>query len=93
MSVCLLVGFQYLAVFTGACAGPGHQEHPCVHGCGKVSEKELLMEKSKKELKAEIEQARRFFIAKGRRVQKLNPGEENLPAGAKPRKQRLKIFA
>ena len=51
------------------------------------------MEKSKKELKAEIEQARRYFIAKGRRVQKLSAPEEDSPAGAKPRKQRLKIFA
>ena len=53
----------------------------------------MTIEKSKKELKDEIEQARRFFISNGRRVQKLNPGDENLVAGAKPRKQRLKMFA
>ena len=51
------------------------------------------MEKSKRELKAELEQARRYFIATGKRVQKLTPGEENAVQNAKPRKQRLKMFA
>lgn len=51
------------------------------------------MIKSKKELKAEIEQARRYFIAKGKRVHQLNPGDEVLVTNAKPRKQRLKMFA
>ena len=50
-------------------------------------------EKSKKELKDEIEQARRYFISKGRRVQKLEPGDESVVAGVKPRQQRLKMFA
>ncbi|MDH5752156.1 MAG: hypothetical protein OEZ59_07030 [Deltaproteobacteria bacterium] len=49
--------------------------------------------KSKKELKEELERARRYFISQGRRVQKLAPLNENAVAGAKPRKQRLKMFA
>lgn len=51
------------------------------------------MEKSKREMKAEIEQARRYFIANGKRVQKLAPGDEGVVQNAKPRKQRLKMFA
>ena len=51
------------------------------------------MEKSKSELKKEIEMARRFFIANGRRVQKLSPGDDVLVTNAKPRKQRLKMYA
>ena len=51
------------------------------------------MEKSKKELKAEIEQARRYFIAKGKRVKQLNPADDGMVQNAKPRKQRLKMFA
>jgi hypothetical protein len=52
-----------------------------------------MMEKSKKELKDEIEQARRYFIAKGRRVQRLAPDDDGQVRNAKPRKQRLKMFA
>ena len=51
------------------------------------------MEKSKKELKEEIERARRYFIATGKRVKKLLPGDDALVQNAKPRKQRLKMFA
>lgn len=51
------------------------------------------MEKSKKELKAEIEKARRYFIAKGKRVRQLNPADDGMVQNAKPRKQRLKMFA
>jgi hypothetical protein len=51
------------------------------------------MEKSKKELKEEIEQARRYFIATGKRVKKLSPGDDVIVQNAKPRKQRLKMFA
>ncbi|HEX9841775.1 MAG TPA: hypothetical protein VGC20_03450 [bacterium] len=51
------------------------------------------MEKSKKELKEEIERARRYFIATGKRVKKLSPGDDGLVQNAKPRKQRLKMFA
>ena len=51
------------------------------------------MNKSKKELKAEIEQARRYFIAAGKRVHKLNPDDDVQVTNAKPRKQRLKMFA
>ncbi|HKJ00051.1 MAG TPA: hypothetical protein VKB51_16355 [bacterium] len=51
------------------------------------------MEKSKRELKEEIERARRYFIAKGKRVKQLNPGDDVAVENAKPRKQRLKMFA
>lgn len=51
------------------------------------------MIKSKKELKEEIEQARRYFIATGKRVVKLNPSDNDIVQNAKPRKQRLKMFA
>lgn len=51
------------------------------------------MDKSKRELKEEIEQARRYFLARGKRVKKLNPGDDDLVQNAKPRKQRLKMFA
>ena len=51
------------------------------------------MIKSKKQLKAEIEQARRYFIASGKTVNKLTPSDDVQAANAKPRKQRLKMFA
>ena len=51
------------------------------------------MIKSKRELKAEIEQARRYFIAHGKRVRKLTPADDGMLQNAKPRKQRLKMFA
>jgi hypothetical protein len=51
------------------------------------------MEKSKRQLKAEIEQARRYFISRGKRVVKLTPAEDGVVQNAKPRKQRLKMFA
>ena len=51
------------------------------------------MKKSKSDLKEEIEQARRYFIASGKRVQKLSPADDGMVANAKPRKQRLKMFA
>lgn len=49
--------------------------------------------KSKKELSEEIERARRYFVASGRRVQRLAPGDTGDVHNAKPRKQRLKMFA
>jgi hypothetical protein len=51
------------------------------------------MTKSKKDLKQEIEQARRYFIASGKRVVKLDAAENGIMQNAKPRKQRLKMFA
>ncbi len=51
------------------------------------------MTKSKKDLKQEIEQARRYFIASGKRVVKLDAAENGTVQNAKPRKQRLKMFA
>ncbi len=51
------------------------------------------MTKSKQEIKEEIELARRYFIASGRRVQKLSADGDAIMANAKPRKQRLKMFA
>ena len=51
------------------------------------------MEKSKNEVQTEIEQARRVFYASGRRVRQLAPGDGARTQNAKPRKQRLKMFA
>lgn len=51
------------------------------------------MNKTKKQIKEEIELARRYFIASGRRVTKLTPSEDAQTSNAKPRKQRLKMFA
>ena len=51
------------------------------------------MKKSKKDIKAEIEKARRYFIASGKRVQKLTAADDGFLANAKPRKTRLKMFA
>lgn len=51
------------------------------------------MNKSKRELKEEIEQARRYFIARGKRVKQLAPADDGQVENAKPRKQRLKMFA
>lgn len=51
------------------------------------------MEKSKRQIKEDIEQARRLFYASGRRVRRLDPGDDGRLQNAKPRKQRLKMFA
>ncbi len=51
------------------------------------------MEKTKQEIQMEIDQARRSFYASGRRVRRLAPGDEVRSQNAKPRKQRLKMFA
>lgn len=51
------------------------------------------MSKSKRQIKEEIEQARRYFIASGQRIQKLASDDDAVVANAKPRKQRLKMFA
>lgn len=51
------------------------------------------MTKSKRDLKQEIEQARRYFIASGKRVVQLDDAENDIVQNAKPRKQRLKMFA
>lgn len=51
------------------------------------------MEKSKQQTQSEIEQARRVFYASGRRVRQLAPSDEGRTQNAKPRKQRLKMFA
>ncbi len=49
--------------------------------------------KSKRQIMEEIEKARRMFYATGRRVQRLSPGDDGRVQNAKPRKQRLKMFA
>jgi len=49
--------------------------------------------KTKREMLEELEQARRMFYANGRRVQRLAPGDKDRVENAKPRKQRLKMFA
>ncbi len=53
----------------------------------------MELDKSKRELKLQIEAARRAFLASGRKTMYLQaePDEEDRPA--KPRKQRLKMFA
>ena len=53
----------------------------------------MELEKSKRQVKDEIEQARRMFYASGRRVRRLSPGDDARVQNAKPRKQRLKMFA
>lgn len=58
-----------------------------------MEQEKLISGKSKKDLKAEIENARRYFISQGRRVQKLAPGDVDPLQNVKPRKQRLKMFA
>ncbi len=50
-------------------------------------------EKTKTQLKYEIEQGRRLFYATGRRVRYLAPGDQGRVQNAKPRKQRLKMFS
>lgn len=49
--------------------------------------------RTKQEIQSEIERARRVFYATGRRVRHLSPGDEARMQNAKPRKQRLKMFA
>ena len=51
------------------------------------------MEKTKQQIQTEIEQARHAFYATGRRIRRLAPGDEARVQNAKPRKQRLKMFA
>lgn len=51
------------------------------------------MGKSKRQLREEIDQARRYFISAGKRVRQLAPANDGLLQNAKPRKQRLKMFA
>ena len=58
-----------------------------------IMEENIILKNSKKQLKEEIEQARRYFISQGRRVEKLAPGDEDMAQNVKPRKQRLKMFA
>lgn len=54
---------------------------------------DMDQEKSKREIQLEIERARRKFLTTGRRVVRLSPQQEDPAAGAKPRKQRLKMLA
>ena len=51
------------------------------------------MVKTKRELSEDIERARRLFMASGRRAEKLAPAISDRINNAKPRKQRLKMFA
>jgi hypothetical protein len=60
---------------------------------GRNQFRDEAMEKSKQQTQSEIEQARRVFYASGRRVRQLAPGDEVRTQNAKPRKQRLKMFA
>ena len=53
----------------------------------------MELEKTKAQIKYEIEQGRRLFYATGRRVRYLAPGDSVRIQNAKPRKQRLKMFS
>jgi hypothetical protein len=53
----------------------------------------MLGEKSKREIKFEIEQARKQFLASGRKMARLSPESLEHADLAKPRKQRLKMYA
>lgn len=53
----------------------------------------MMAEKSKRDLKNEIEQARRLFLASGRKMARLSPESLEHADAAKPRKQRLKMYA
>ncbi len=53
----------------------------------------MELEKTKNQIQTEIEQARRLFYATGRRIRRLAPSDEARLQNAKPRKQRLKMFA
>ncbi len=50
-------------------------------------------EKSKSDMKLEIERARRRFATSGQRVERLAPQPDIPATGAKPRKQRMKMLA
>lgn len=53
----------------------------------------MLAEKSKREIKEEIERARKLFLASGRKMARLSPEALEPADMAKPRKQRLKMYA
>ena len=53
----------------------------------------MNFEKTKQQIQGEIEKARLAFYATGRRVRHLSPGDDGRVQNAKPRKQRLKMFA
>ena len=53
----------------------------------------MINNENKKKLQAEIERARRAFLASGRRVRHLASDEEQGFQDVKPRKQRLKLLA
>ena len=53
----------------------------------------MLSEKSKKDVRLEIERARRKFMTSGHRVERLAAQPDDPARGAKPRKQRMKMLA
>jgi len=53
----------------------------------------MMAEKSKREIKDEIENARKQFLASGRKMARLRPESLEHADAAKPRKQRLKMYA
>ncbi len=56
-------------------------------------EEKMEIDKTKQEIQNELEQARRTFYASGRRIRHLSPSDDVRGQNAKPRKQRLKMFA
>ncbi|HEX7926912.1 MAG TPA: hypothetical protein VF678_04915 [bacterium] len=53
----------------------------------------MMAEKTKREIKDEIEAARKRFLASGRKMARLSPEPLESADAAKPRKQRLKMYA
>lgn len=62
-------------------------------GSGTKGQGVMNDKRNKRQLQAEIDRARRAFIASGRRVRHLAAGEEQGFRDVKPRKQRLKLLA
>lgn len=53
----------------------------------------MTPEKNKRQVQDEIESARQFFLKTGRRMQRLKAEAEDRANLAKPRKQRLGLYA
>jgi hypothetical protein len=53
----------------------------------------MPLETNKRQLKEELELAKQNYMRSGRRVARLTPEQIDHTLNAKPRKQRLKMFA
>ena len=54
---------------------------------------EDCMQKTKQEIKAQIEEARKRYFSKGQKMAKLKPESSDSAIGVKPRQQRLGLFS